>query len=212
MANTVRNVQTERKQTMTIKELQTATAELGFEDTLDSSSRFISAANRALYAANRIRPKEAWVEIENGVGNEGETEIINGELFYAYDIASDDFLCFSPIPVSKDGENLVVGRDFHRYGKNRLFFRASDGGIFRIHYYKKLRKIDLENEGDEVDLDEDICQILPLLIASYVWLDDEEEKSALYRSLFFREAESIARFGGNASASSSQYLFEGWDS
>ncbi|MBQ1244146.1 MAG: hypothetical protein IIX94_00190 [Clostridia bacterium] len=197
---------------MTIKELQTATAELGFEDTLDSSSRFISAANRALYAANRIRPKEAWVEIENGEGSDGETEIINGELFYAYDIAREDFLCFSPVSVSKDGKCLILGKDFHKRGKSRLFFRASDEGIFRIHYYQKLRKIDLENEGDEVDLDEDICQILPLLIASYVWLDDEEEKSALYRNLFFREAEGIARFGGNASSGSCSYLLEGWDS
>ena len=198
---------------MTIKELQTATAELGFEDTLDSSSRFISAANRALYAANRIRPKDAWIEIKNGEGSDGETEIINGELFYAYDIATEDFLCFSPTPVIKNGKPLVEGRDFYRLGKSRLLFRADDEGIFRIRYYKKLRKIDLENEDDEVELDEDICQILPLLIASYVWLDDEEEKSALYRNLFFREAESIARFGGDASADTTAYFFDGgWDS
>ncbi len=198
---------------MTIKELQTATAELGFEDTLDSSSRFISAANRALYAANRIRPKDAWIEIENKEGTEAGVEIINGETFFAYDISAKDFLCLSPCPVMKDGKNLIENKNFYKYGRNRLLFPANDTGIFRIHYYKKLKSLDIENENDEIDLDEDICQILPLLIASYVWLDDEEEKSALYRNLFYREAESISKFGKGASSDSFAYFLDGgWDS
>jgi hypothetical protein len=69
----------------------------------------------------------------------------------------------------------------------------------------------MENEDDEIDLDEDICQILPLLVASYVWLDDEEEKSSVYRSLFYREAESISRFGGDTSCCDSYFLDGGWD-
>lgn len=197
---------------MTIKELQTATAELGFEDTLDSSGRFISAASRALYAANRIRPKDAWSEIKNGEGKEIEVESIAGQPFYVYVIEDRDFLCLAPSPVMKNGKALIENKDFYRRGKDRLLFPASESGTFLVHYYKKLKKLDLENEDDELDLDEDICQILPLLVASYVWLDDEEEKSAIYRSLFYREAESIARFGGGRSTNSAYFLDGGWES
>ncbi len=198
---------------MTIKELQIATAGLGFEDTLDSSSRFISSANRAIYSANRIRPKDAWIEIEHSFveGVECDT-VINGIGYTLYKIENDDFLCLCPSPVMSDGKFLTEGKDYLREGASGLLFKTNENAKYRIHYYKKVRLISEDDEGEEIDLDEDICLILPLLVASYVWLDDEEEKAELYRKLFYSEAAQITNFSGNTSSHSAPYFLDGgWD-
>ena len=204
---------------MTIKELKTATAGLGFEDNLDSSSRFYSAANRALYAANRIRPREKTYKIEHNLDGELTSEIyINGDGYNSYPINCEDFLCFAPSPVSKDGRNLISGQDYFledgAEDKEKVLLLKTDAkGEYRILYYRRLTPISDEDENAKIDLAEDICQILPLLIASYVWLDDEEEKSAIYRNLFYSEASQIKAFGGGEKTTSSKYHLDGgWDS
>lgn len=43
------------------------------------------------------------------------------------------------------------------------------------------------NEGDDeknLPLDEDVAELVPLLVASYIWLDDEPEKSVRYKNLY----------------------------
>lgn len=209
----------EGEKAMTIKELKTATAGLGFEDNLDSSSRFYSAANRALYAANRIRPKEKTYKLEHNPIGELKPEIyIGSEGYSSYPIKFEDFLCFAPSPVSRDGKNLIFGQDYFiedgtEEREKILFLKTDARGDYRILYYRRLTPISDENENAKIDLDEDICQILPLLIASYVWLDDEEEKSAIYRNLFYSEASQIKDFGGNGESKGSKYHLDGgWDS
>lgn len=199
---------------MTIKELKTATAGLGFEDNLDSSSRFYSAANRALYAANRIRPRERIYRLKHNLTGELEPEIyIQGIGYNPYTLYCDDFFCFAPSPVSKDGRSLVLGEDYLLEDERTLLLKTEAKGEYKILYFRKLTPITDEDENAEIDLCEDICQILPLLIASYVWLDDEEEKSAIYRNLFYSEASQIKAFGGKGENQTSKYYLDGgWES
>ena len=198
---------------MTIKELKTATAGLGFEDNLDSSSRFYSAANRALYAANRIRPKEKTCVLTHNLDGELSPDTyINGVGYSSYTIERDDFLCFAPSPVSKDGRTLILGEDYFLEEEKTFLFKTEAKGEYKIRYFRLLAPITDEDENAELDLCEDICQILPLLIASYVWLDDEEEKSAIYRNLFYSEASQIKAFGGSGESGCSKYhLNGGWE-
>ena len=44
-----------------------------------------------------------------------------------------------------------------------------------------------------IDLDDDLAALLPNLIAAYVWLDDETEKSQYYYSLYLKRAEQIKK-------------------
>ena len=89
---------------MTIKELHDATAALGFEDTLESSAVFFAAANRALYCANRIRPKTRELEITASESEGGIYRVIGGEQYLTVNISERDdaFLCYTPsvsVPV-----------------------------------------------------------------------------------------------------------------
>jgi hypothetical protein len=44
-----------------------------------------------------------------------------------------------------------------------------------------------------IDLDPELCTLLPLLVASYVWLEDEEEKASYYMNLYRERAADIER-------------------
>ena len=43
----------------------------------------------------------------------------------------------------------------------------------------------------ELDLDEELCSVLPMLVAAYVWLEDEPEKSQYYMNLYRERVQEI---------------------
>ena len=182
---------------MTIKELRDATASLGFENELESDEGFFSAANRALYCANRIRPRSS--ELEVFIGKEENAVCdgqLNGKPYKKIDLCAEchDFLRLMPSAVLYGAQLLKEDEDFIIADAHTILLFADRAGTYRIRYYKRLRRIIGDDEGMELELDEDICQILPLLVASYVWLEDEEEKAEKYKSLFYAEASMIEDF------------------
>lgn len=48
-------------------------------------------------------------------------------------------------------------------------------------------------DGAEIPLDPDIAELVPLLVASYIWLDDEPEKAARYKNLYDLAAREIPK-------------------
>jgi hypothetical protein len=76
-------------------------------------------------------------------------------------------------------------------------------------YNVDIKEMTIDDESARIDLPEDVCQILPLLVASYVWLEDEPEKAETYKALFYSEAQKIKDFSSHTSA----HLYdsdEGW--
>ena len=197
---------------MTIKELRNATASLGFENELESDEGFFSAANRALYCANRIRPRTSELEVFIG---EDELDTydkqINGKPYRELDMPSlcPDFLCLAPSCALYGAIPLRQNEDFLLLNGRKVLLSPARAGTYRIVYYKKLRRIVGDDEEMELELDEDICQILPLLVASYVWLEDEEEKAEKYKALFYAEASMIQDFSHKSHASGYN-TSEGW--
>ena len=66
--------------------------------------------------------------------------------------------------------------------------------------YKALyehRPTAIENTGattedtQELDLDEELCSLMPLLVAAYVWIEDEPEKSEYYMGLYRERVQEI---------------------
>ncbi len=180
---------------MTIKELHNATAALGFEDSLESADIFYAAANRALYCANRIRPKISELTLLLSDSSEPD-RVINGRGYILYSEArmQGDFMCYTPCPVLYGAYALCEGKDYIILGDGDILISSDIIGDLRICYYRAPRKIKNDDEEAKIDLDEDICQILPLLVASYVWLEDETEKATVYKNLFYSEAREIEEF------------------
>ena len=64
--------------------------------------------------------------------------------------------------------------------------------------YRK-KPTEIENSGDagenntEIVFDEEICSLLPLLVAAYIWIDDEPEKAQYYMNLYRERAAELER-------------------
>ena len=115
-----------------------------------------------------------------------------------------DFLAFVYPPTDENGTSI----------KNA----EVRGGILRIPdeycgkinlIYKKAPKTLLGNPNDVVDVPDGCEHLLPLLSASYVWLDDDPEKSQYYMSLY-REAMSAVKYYDRAHIDNSYHVTDGW--
>ena len=72
-------------------------------------------------------------------------------------------------------------------GRVIILPRESEG-VYKVVYQRKPKRVEVPeyvNEDETViDLDEELCTLLPLLIAYYIWVDDEPEKSEYYLTLY----------------------------
>ena len=66
-------------------------------------------------------------------------------------------------------------------------------GKVYVEYCHRPRALSVDRQDEEVDIDGAISFLLPILTASYVWLDDDAEKATYYLSIYRREAELGAR-------------------
>lgn len=118
------------------------------------------------------------------------------EAFTRYDMAvlASDFLSLeSPPIVDADGTRLSYGYEVES-GRVILLPHGCKG-VYRVLYRKKPAEI--ENIGDagendtEIAFDEEICSLLPLLVAAYIWMDDEPEKAQYYMNLYRERAADL---------------------
>ncbi len=117
-----------------------------------------------------------------------------------YDIASlaSDFISFASPPIvdAQRGEGFILNVDYFVEGKGKILIPASANGVFDISYNRLPKSIlfDGTDDNELIDLDEELCAILPNLIASYIWVDDEPDKAQYYLSLYREQvAEIVAR-------------------
>lgn len=79
--------------------------------------------------------------------------------------------------------------DFHKHDGSRIDIRD----ITEVWYKVKPQTFTSDKKGDRIELDDDLVHLLPLLIAAYLWLEDEAEKSMYYMNLYRERAASVSR-------------------
>ena len=133
-----------------------------------------------------------------------EEDIPPFEQFTRYDMSVkvSDFLALSDKPMAIEGyERMSNGFDIENGRIIILPYEAR--GIYKITYNRRPRALVYENDpaddDTEIDLDEDLCTLMPLLVASYLCLDGEEAKAAHYLTLYQSEALNIERRARNYS-------------
>lgn len=112
--------------------------------------------------------------------------------------ASDTEQIYSDV-ISYDMNDLV--NDFDGFctlnlttdGKSCVEIPANSTGCYDVWYKVKPQTFTINSEEEDVKIDDDLAQLLPLLIAAYVWLDDEPDKSAYYMRLYSEQALMIDR-------------------
>lgn len=116
-----------------------------------------------------------------------------------YDISklADDFLSLACPPIRADAEDCSYLNQSYDVENGRVILLPYDNpGVYKIVYNHKPAVITEEillGAGDTViDLDDELCALLPILIASYVWADDEPQKAEYYLTLYRERAADIA--------------------
>jgi len=128
-----------------------------------------------------------------------ENDIPAYEPYTRYNIRSlaSDFLALCCPPIQEDDEHKILNQDYQMEGDSIILLPYDKRGVFKV-LYERLPQM-LVNTGsvsdDEtvIDLDEELCSLLPTLIAAYVWVDDEPSKSEYYLSLYRERAVDIER-------------------
>lgn len=108
----------------------------------------------------------------------------------SYDLAvmADDYMGLAAPPVTDDDVRITLGKGWTLESNHILHLPREWAGNYVVDVYRRPAPIadseDLRTDGSEIDLDEELCALLPTLIASYVWADDEPQKAQYYLSLY----------------------------
>lgn len=118
--------------------------------------------------------------------------------FVGYDISAlaPDFLSLSSPPIADaTGEQMAQG--YKTEGGKIILLPYEEKGCFKILYRRKPSPIrmdeDAQENNDEIDMDEEMCALLPNLVASYIWAEDEPSLAQYYLMLYQTSAADIER-------------------
>ena len=119
-----------------------------------------------------------------------EADIPDYTPYTRYNLAdiAEDFLAFDSPPVVEDSGNAPISSGYDIEGNSLLLSRAAEKGVYKVYYRRKpkmpSKDIKPSSNSELIDLDEELCSALPLLVASYIWLEDEPDRASYYKSLY----------------------------
>ncbi len=176
---------------MTLTEVKAATASLVFAQELadlDSvvEAGFFSALARAIWVTDALRPTRRILTLTHTPPFDDACEV--GAADVLYDLrrldASVAALLEPPAHMTEDGA-LPLTSNFVLSGGTRLYLNRALTGTYRL--VVRLAPATPDDATDPelpLSLDEDLCQLLPLLTAHYLLLDDDPDKAEHYLSLY----------------------------
>lgn len=114
-----------------------------------------------------------------------------------YDIKKlvSDFMALCCPPIKEEEENTMLNQEYDQEGDSVILLPYDKRGVYKVLY--EHRPTAIENTGatvddtQELDLDEELCSLMPLLVAAYVWIEDEPEKSEYYMGLYRERVQGI---------------------
>jgi hypothetical protein len=122
------------------------------------------------------------------------------EAYTRYDMTTlvDDFLTLSTPPITEDEEYKRLSGDYDVEGGRVILLPYSVTGCFKVLYNRRPKELinngSAQDDESLLDLDEELCSLIPVLIASYIWLEDEPDRAQYYYSQYqARAGEILAR-------------------
>ena len=128
-----------------------------------------------------------------------EEDIPAYEPYTRYDISAlvPDFLSLNSPPISEDENYERLNQNYDVEGGKVILLPYSSEGCFKVLYRRKPAEIEYIGSASEdetvIDLDEELCSLLPILIASYIWVEDEPAMAEYYLTLYRERAMDIER-------------------
>ena len=116
----------------------------------------------------------------------------------------DGFRAFCGYPKDKNGKAV----DTVRLSDGRIYAPFNYRGELYLTYYRTPKAISNEDINAPIDVSEECAPMLPLLTASFMWLDDDASKAQYYMSLYRDLIANIRRYSTNKIEGS--YSDNGW--
>lgn len=86
-------------------------------------------------------------------------------------------------------------KDYYFENSSILILPAEEEGEIKIKYKKAPRELEYtdspEDDITEIELDPELVQLMPLLVAAYIWADEGDGKAQYYLDLYYRRAAEI---------------------
>lgn len=186
-----------KEKVMKWAELKEQVRDLGFEEdaTLEESayeSIMITSTNRALKEIASFVPVVGRYEFEQDGKGSGIIRYDMSEL------TDSRFLDFDAIPV-RESETYERFNDFEIEEDHIIVMDASVAGKFSVFYKLVPTKITSKTkDNDKLDIHIKAEHLLPLLVAYYMWLDDDMTKAGEYKQNYEILKGEVAR--GNVRA------------
>ena len=117
--------------------------------------------------------------------------------YISYDIASltDDFVSFvcPPITDAQRDKGFILNTDYFVEGASKILIPASIKGVYDVVYNRQNKQLSLNDDMEEtnIDLDSELCCLMPNLVASYIWADDGPTKAEYYLTLYNAQVAEI---------------------
>lgn len=165
---------------------------------IKKDGEFVSGRVRLVFAGEYLYSVKN-VAIYRDLYSSREEDIPAFEPYTRYDVAAlvPDFLSLDSPPISEDEDNKRLCGKYDVENGSIILLPYSMRGCYKVHYRRKPASLNAENDAASddtvIDLDEELCTLLPLLIASFVWLEDEPSMASYYLSLYRERAVEIER-------------------
>lgn len=121
----------------------------------------------------------ACFEFANGL-SEADIPIVQPFRTYSLPTLADDFYGFSGLPTDENGR-CIEGAYFR---DDTLYIPTEYEGEIHLTYRRIPGEILADAPNAKIDLAPALLHLLPLLTASYLWLDDDAAKAQFYMQMY----------------------------
>lgn len=126
------------------------------------------------------------------------------------DRAADLRALAEPPAIWRDGAYETLTDGYETDADGNLYLARSLPGSYRVRYLRAVPRIGEDDpEESELPFDRDQAELLPLLIAYYLLLDEEPDKATEYMNLY-REGAVLVRRSGSAALPAAYRSVNGW--
>lgn len=104
---------------------------------------------------------------------------------------SSGFLRLAPVAVIDEDEREIISKDVYTENGRLVYIARNKPGTYLVRYYTKPKVIKEAKIEEAIDLDEDLCALLPTLIASYLFAEDEPNLAEYYQAAYYKMAAEL---------------------
>lgn len=124
---------------------------------------------------------------------------------------ASDFLSFAS-PVIECADGVPLKDEYDIIGEHTLYLPYYKAGVYYVKYNRRPQAVEYtmspSDDTQSVDVSQAVSECISLLIASYLWLDDDSDLALHYRSLYQeRVARATARERNRTPV---KYVTNGW--